>query len=94
MKLDLANVFIASCVIGVLSFFYYFNEKKENESIKKLVRSYYQNGYVLANEIEIIKTFEDKGKKVYLLKVQNSIFEMPTIKIDGNLRATGITCTR
>ena len=94
MKWDLANVFIASCVIGGLSLFYYLNEEKENKSVKKLVRSYYQHSNVLSNEIEIIKTFEDKGKKVYLLKVQNSICEMPTIKIDGNLRATGITCTR
>ena len=29
MKLDFANVFIVSCVIGGLAFFYYINEKKD-----------------------------------------------------------------
>lgn len=91
MKLDFANVFIASCVIGGLYFFYYVNEQKENNIVKKLASSY---KYATPTEIEIVKTFEDKGKKVYMLKIVDSICEMPTIKIDGNLTATGMTCSR
>ncbi|RXI28534.1 hypothetical protein [Aliarcobacter trophiarum] len=91
MKLDFANVFIVSCVIGGLAFFYYINEKKDNDIVKKLVSSY---KYGSSDDIEIIKTFEDKGKKVYMLKIGRDICEMPTIKINGNLTSTGITCTR
>ena len=91
MKLDFANVFIVSCVIGGLYFFYSSNKKIEDNIVKKIAASY---ELVLATDIEIIKTFEDKGKKVYMLKIGNSICEMPTIKIDGNLTATGMTCTR
>ena len=91
MKLDFANVFIVSCVMGGLAFFYYLNEKKDNDIVKELASSY---KYGSSDDIEIIKTFEDKGKKVYMLKIGRDICEMPTIKINGNLTSTGITCTR
>lgn len=91
MKLDFANVFIVSCVIGGLYFFYYANEQKENNIVKKLASSY---KYASLTEIEIIKTFEDKGKKVYMLKIGDSICEMPTIKMNDNLTATGMSCSR
>ncbi len=91
---NLGKFFAAILIICIFIAFFKSikqDEQKENDSVKRLASSY---NYVLPAEIEIIKTFEDKGKKVYILKIENSICEMPTIKINDNLTATGITCRR
>ena len=53
MKLDFANVFIVSCVIGGLYFFYYVNEQKENNIVKKLASSY---KYASPTEIDLLSS--------------------------------------
>lgn len=44
------------------------------------------------SDIKIVKSYEDKGKTVFILEIKGSICEMPMIEIDKNWSATGISC--
>ena len=44
------------------------------------------------SDIKIVKSYEDKGKTVFILEIKESICGMPMIEIDKNWSATGISC--
>lgn len=44
------------------------------------------------SDIKIVKSYEDKGKTVFILEIKGSICEMPIIEINKNWSATGISC--
>jgi outer membrane biogenesis lipoprotein LolB len=44
------------------------------------------------SDIKIVKSYEDKGKTVFILEIKGSICEMPMIEINKNWTATGISC--
>lgn len=46
------------------------------------------------SDIKIVKSYEDKGKTVFILEIKGNICEMPMIEINKNWTATGISCTR
>lgn len=54
----------------------------------------YQYNINSANEsdIKIVKSYEDKGKTVFILEIKGSICEMPMIEINKNWSSTGISC--
>ncbi len=45
-----------------------------------------------ASDIRIIKSYKKDGRKVIILKIKNSVCDMPMIEIDGKWSATGISC--
>ena len=44
------------------------------------------------SDIKIVKSYEDKGKTVFILEIKGSICEMPMIEIDKQWNATGMKC--
>ena len=44
------------------------------------------------SDIKIVKSYEDKGKTVFILEIKGCICEMPMFVIDKNWSATGISC--
>ena len=80
--------------IGILLsgyFIYDFFTTPSSSDVKKLAR-YYQ--YVNEDKIKILKSYEDKGKLVYVLEIYNSVCEMPVIKTSNGWSATGMSCSR
>ena len=92
--MKLVNVLLIG-VIGLGVIVWYFVSEansKPSDKIVKNIANYYRINYSDISDIKIVKSYEDKGKIVYILNIKRSICEMPMIKIDEEWIATGISC--
>jgi outer membrane biogenesis lipoprotein LolB len=63
-----------------------------DEKVVKSIALKYNIMPAQESDIKIVKSYEDKGKTVFILEIKGSICEMPMIEIDKNWSATGISC--
>lgn len=85
---------IGGILLLIVGYFIYSIFTKPSDEIVKKIASSYNVSYSKASDINIIKSYEDKGKLVYILNIKNMICEMPMINVNGEWLATGINCTR
>lgn len=62
------------------------------ESIVLKIAVQYKINKAKISDIKIIKSYKKDGRTVMILKIKNSICDMPMIKIDGKWNSTGINC--
>ncbi len=87
------NLMLSLLVIGIsLSayFIYDFLTTPSSSVVKELASKY----TFIGEKFKILKSYEDKGKLVYVLEIYNSVCEMPMIKTSNGWSATGMSCTR
>jgi outer membrane biogenesis lipoprotein LolB len=65
-----------------------------DEKVVKNIAYQYKINSANESDIKIVKSYEDKGKTIFILEIKGSICEMPMIEINKNWTATGISCTR
>lgn len=73
------NLMLSLLVIGIsLSayFIYDFLTTPSSSVVKELASNY----TFIGEKFKILKSYEDKGKLVYVLEIYNSVCEMPVIK--------------
>lgn len=86
---------IVVALIGAgIGYFAYDASTKPTDKIVKEIANKYRINYSKVSDIKIIKSYEDRGKLVYILNIKNSICEMPMIEVDKDWAATGIDCKR
>lgn len=86
---------IAVVLIGaVIGYFVYDASTKPKDKIVKQIANKYRINYSKISDIKIVKSYENRGKLIYILNIKNSICEMPMIEIDKIWTATGIDCKR
>jgi len=84
------GVLVVGALLGVY-FLYDFLTTPSSSIVKELATNY---KYANVDKIKILKSYEDKGKLVYVLEIYNSICEMPVIKTSNGWSATGMSCSR
>ena len=87
------NLMLSLLIIGIsLSayFIYDFLTTPSSSVVKELASKY----TFIGEKFRILKSYEDKGKLVYVLEIYNSVCEMPMIKTSNGWSATGMSCTR
>uniref|UniRef100_UPI004047E275 hypothetical protein n=1 Tax=Aliarcobacter sp. TaxID=2321116 RepID=UPI004047E275 len=92
--MSLVNKFLVlvGIVGAIILYVLYQNSLKPSDKIVKNIAVKYNINYSKLSDIEIIKSYEDKGKIVYILNIKKSICEMPMIQINKEWVATGISC--
>lgn len=85
--------FIIGISLVLVGAYYFLNKQATEKDIKKLANAYNVN-YSDISDIKILKSYEDKGKLVYVLEIKGSICEMTTIETERGLASTSISCTR
>ena len=63
-----------------------------DEKVVKNIAYQYNIKSAQESDIKIVKSYEDKGKTVFILEINGSVCEMPMIDINKNWTATGISC--
>ena len=63
-----------------------------DEKVVKNIAVKYNIKQAEVSDVKIVKSYEDKGKTVFILEIKGIICEMPMIEIDKNWTATGISC--
>lgn len=91
---NLMNVILVcvAIVIGVIIYFINQAGLKPKDYIVKGIANQYRINYSSLQDIHILKSYEDKGKLVYILDIKGSICEMPMMKVYNDWKALGISC--
>jgi predicted metallopeptidase len=92
MSLINKSLILIGIVATIIIYVVYQNSLKPSDKIVKNIADQYNINYSELSDIEIIKSYEDKGKIVYILNIKKSICEMPMIQINKEWFATGISC--
>ncbi len=91
---NLMNIILVcvALMIGVIIYFINHASQKPDNFIIKDIANHYRVNYASLNEINILKSYEDRGKLVYILEIKGSICEMPVIKNYDKWQSLGISC--
>lgn len=90
------NKFMVLVGIIIVVIIYFVNQKSltPSDQVVKNIATQYNIDYAKINDIKIIKSYEEKGKIVYILNIKDNICEMPMLEINKEWRAIGIDCRR
>lgn len=86
------GLIIGGIILLIAGYFIYGILTQPSDEVVKNIASNYNVVYAKTTDINILKSYEEKGKLVYILNIKGMICEMPMLKVDDEWIATGIDC--